>query len=234
MAAPIVADAGYIREMSLFGDPRGGAAGRGTLAPRFARAARYALAGLVLPPVLLALASSAGLPLTGLLREALTGFTVAGFAACGAACGTALDGERRNRAVMAGTYVLTGLLVSPAFSSLQGLTGHEPALVVVTVVAGAFAAGFAIAAGSGALVLGATRLATAEACGLGAAAGLAGGACALLPFGLVAAGAHRGTGYVAMAVAVASILGCLILPNRLVGAALDRTRRRLARDPTLG
>jgi hypothetical protein len=211
----------------LAAEPRG-------LARRFSRAARLALAGLVLPPLVLAVASSAGAPATGLVREAVAGLAAVGFASCGIVGGAALGRGRRGRLIMAAAYVVTGFFVSPAYSSLQGLTGREPVAVVAGVVAGAFAAGFAIAAGAGAFVLGATRLAIAEAGGLGAAAGLAGGACALLPFGLVAAGAHRGTGYAAMAVSVAAILGCLILPNRLVGSALERTRRRLARDRALG
>ena len=49
-----------------------------------------------------------------------------------------------------------------------------------------------------------------------------------------AAGHRAGTGYADVAVAVISMLGCVILPNRILGAALERTRRALERGPSVG
>jgi hypothetical protein len=217
----------------LSGDPDL-AAERRELGPRFSRAARLAIAGLVLPPLILAVASSAGAPAKGVVREAVMGTAAIGFALCGLSGGRALERGRRGQVIMAAAYVVTGLFVSPAFASLQGLSGREPVAIVAGVVAGAFAAGFGVAAGAGAVVLGAGRTTVARATALGVASGAAGGACVLIPFAIAAAGLGRGTGYVNVAVAVASVLGGLILPNRLVGHVLEHVREPLEQDRPLG
>ena len=197
----------------------------------FARSARLALAGLLAAPALLGLASAAGHPLREAAGPAFWIGAFAGFGGAGWLAGRSLgSGPKRERA-LAGAFLAVGLLVTPAFRGLQGLTGHESLLAVAAVTLPAFSAAFSIAGLLAARVLGVA--------GLGprgflvcAAGGLLGGGFAMLP---VCWAWLRldvpGESYLVMALAVVAFLGCLIAPFRIVGLALDRAQdqRGLAR-----
>ena len=116
------------------------------------------------------------------------------------------------------------MFATPAVRGLQGLTGREPLLAVAGTTLGAFGAGFALA---GALASKALRLPGPRARGLllCAAGGLLGGVFALLPFGWAWLRLDApGEAYLEMTLAVVGLLGSLIVPFRIVGAALDRGR----------
>jgi hypothetical protein len=124
--------------------------------------------------------------------------------------------------VVAG-FLAAGTGVTPAFRGLQGLTGHEPIVVVFAATLGAFAAGFGMGGAIAAWAAGIAtpRLArTGTACAL---AGGAGGALALLPYAWSLLGLRfPGDTYLWMALAVMAFLGCIIVPFYWMGAIIAR------------
>ena len=205
---------------SLLGPP----ARRDGLGAIFARSARPALAGLLAGPAILGLASAAGQPLRA-GTEALPWLSsLAGFGCGGWMAGRRLGLGPRRTAALAGAFVAAAVFATPAVRGLQGLTGREPLLAVAGTTLGAFGAGFALA---GVLASKALRV---PGPGPGrlfrcAAGGLLGGVFALLPFGWSSLRLHvPGETWVEMTLAVSGFLGCLIVPFRIVGAALDRAR----------
>ena len=197
----------------------------------FARAARLALAGLLAAPALLGLASAAGHPLRAAADAVFWVGALPGFGGAGWFAGRSLGtGPKRERA-LAGAFLVTGLLVAPAFRGLQGLTGHESLLAVATATLAPFSVAFALAGALGARALGITR-AGPRSILICAAGGLLGGAFALLPFCWAWLRIDLpGESFVVMTLAVVGFLGCLIAPFHIVGLALDRARdqRGLAR-----
>ena len=133
------------------------------------------------------------------------------------------SGPKREKA-LAGAFLVTGLLVAPAFRGLQGLTGHESLLAVATATLTPFSVAFALAGALGARALGITR-AGPRSILICAAGGLLGGAFALLPFCWAWLRIDLpGESFVVMTLAVVGFLGCLIAPFHIVGLALDRAR----------
>jgi hypothetical protein len=189
-----------------------------------ARAARFALVGLLAPDVLAVVASSMGFPLPRVARMLLLIVPPVAFAASGAVAASAMGLGRRGRLWMTAGFAAAALTVAPAYGILQGLTGRESIVVAVLVIVPAFAVGFAAAAAAGALAIGVERRAAAAVALRGALAGSLGGLIALLPFLAAAARLLPGSSYARPALVVASALGCLILPYRLVGSALDAAR----------
>jgi len=192
-------------------------------AAAWARSARVALAALVGPPVLLGLTSAAGHPLRTGVDVIIWLGALLGFAGAGWLAGRQTHQGRRGTMVGAAGSLVTGVCVTPAFRLLQGLTGHEPLVIVVVATLGAFAAGFGVGGVIAAVGVGvaASRLArTGLAC---AVAGAAGGALALLPYAWSRVGLHfPGDTYLWMALTVIAFLGCVIVPFHRVGAIIAR------------
>ena len=192
----------------------------------FARAARLALVGLLAAPALLGAASMAGYPLRGAIEPASWASALAGFAGAGWLAGLRLHLDRRRTAALAGVFLLAGLLVTPAFLGLQGLTGREAALAVAGATLAPFAAAFLLTGVLAARLIGIGRLDTRELV-LCAAGGLSGGALALLPFAWARLRLDvPGETYVVMTLAIVGFLGALIAPFHLTGLAIDRARER--------
>lgn len=192
----------------------------------FARAARLALAGLLAAPSVLGVASAAGHPLRVAVAPAFWASALAGFAGAGWLAGHRLRLGPRRTAALAGVFTLAGLLIAPAFRSLQGLTGREPALTVLGSTLAPFAAAFLLTGVLAARLMGLGRLGAGEVLRC-AAGGAWGGAFALLPFGWAWLRLDvPGEAYVVMTLAVAGFLGSLIAPFHVTGLALDRTRER--------
>lgn len=188
-----------------------------------ARAARAALAGLLAPQALIAVASSAGAPLrSGIGLTVLLG-ALAGFGLSGVMLGAALGRGRRVTAWGGVALLLTGTAVTPAFTSLQGLTGREPVAIIVGTILGGFMGGFAMAGGVLAAALHVAAPAVRRVVLWWTVAGGAGGAFALLPYGWSLWGpGFPGSGYVHTTLTVAAFLGCLIVPFRWGGVILAR------------
>ena len=199
------------------------------LPARFSKAARAALVGLVLPPALLTLASFLGVPLRTGVAWLFVLIPAAGFGASGLMAGAAFERGRRVTWAFGGAMLLGGSLIGVTYRSLQGLTGREPALLVVSVPVAGFALGFAVAGLIGALAL---RLERAEVAGVVrrcALGGTLGGLTAAVPVLAGPPEVHEQVAqYAWMALTVASFFACLILPYRLMGRAfrdaLDRPR----------
>lgn len=196
----------------------------------FSRAARVSVAGLLIPPLVLMLASTADVSVPGGVRGMLAWVPVLAFSASGWLAVSPL-GVRRPRAwwLVAG-FTAAGLAVVPAYGSLQGLTGREPVSLVVGLVGGAFAAGFALAAMAGGHMLAAGGGAVWRLAVVGGLAGTAGSVCALLPYLAAATGLGPAGAYLRMPLAVIATLGCLIVPYRIVGSALGEAAARA--EPT--
>jgi hypothetical protein len=193
------------------------------LASRFARAARFALAGLLLPPALLALASLFGAPLRSGV-EALTWIlALAGFAAAGWMAGLGLPPRPGSSLQTAAAFAAGGALVTPAFHALQGLTGKEPFALVAGFTLAGFGLGFGLAGAASAAIAGIVRSGLARAAVASTASGCLGGLIALLPWAWSVLRLQVvGGDYARMALAVVAFLGCVIVPFRLIGAFLDR------------
>ncbi|MGE5198473.1 MAG: hypothetical protein ACM3H9_02450, partial [Rhodospirillaceae bacterium] len=127
---------------------------------------------------------------------------------------------------LAGVFAAAGLLVTPAFRGLQGLTGHESLLTVAAATLPAFVLAFGLAGALAASVLGialrGTRIIVVSAAG-----GLLGGLLAMLPFCWAWLRLDvPGESLLVMTLAVVGFLGSLIAPFHAVGSALDRARRQ--------
>jgi len=197
----------------------------------FGRAARVGLAGLFAAPALLGLASAAGYPLRTAVDPVLWSSALAGFGGAGWFAGRALGAGPRRKAALTVVFLAAGLLVTPAFRGLQGLTGRESLVAVAAATLPAFGLAFALAGGLAARVLG-TPLLRPRGILACAAGGLLGGAFALLPFVWASLAVDvPGEPYLVMGLAVVGFLGCLIAPFHIVGLTLDRARsaRGLAR-----
>ncbi len=186
--------------------------GRRPAAVAFARAARMSLVGLLAPGAITMLASSMGRPLAGPARTLLEIIPVLAFAGSGALAASALGGGRRSAVLLAFGFGMAGITVSLAYGSLQGLSGRESTVVVTAVVVPAFALGYAAAATAGAIGLRQTGRTVAGMARHGVVAGGIGGVVALVPFLLAAARMAIPIPYATEAVAVGSLLGCVIVP----------------------
>jgi hypothetical protein len=194
----------------------------------FARSARLALAGLLAAPALLGAASAAGHPLRTAVGPAFWAAALAGFGGAGWAAGRRLGLGARREAALAAAWLAAGVPVAAAFRGLQGVTGRESIVAVAAVSLPAFAVGFALAGVLAARVIGIGGVGGRGA-GACAAAGLLGGALAMLPFGWAWLRLDvPGETYLVMTLAVVGFLGCLIAPFHFVGLTLDRARGRRA------
>jgi hypothetical protein len=207
------------------------AARDGEIRAAFSRAAGLALAGLLAAPAMLGLASAAGYPLRSAVDQAFWAFALAGFGGAGWLAGSRLGIESQRKAALAAAFLPAGLIVAAAVRGLQGLSGREPMLAVAGATLPAFTIAFLLAGALGGRVLGISRIGTRGVltCAFG---GLVGGAFAMLPFAWAWLQYDApGESYLAMGLAVAGFLGCLIAPFHAVGLALDRARdgRGLAR-----
>lgn len=198
------------------------------LPARFAKAARAALVGLVLPPAVLALASTAGIPLRSGVAGLFIVLPALGFAASGLMAGAAFGLGRRVTWTFAGALLVGGSLIGVTYRSLQGLTGREPTALILSVPVAGFAVGFAVAALVGALSLPPTKGRRARLVRHSAVGGAIGGLIAALPV-LVSPPAVDNTAaqYGWMALTVASFFACLILPYRLMGRAFRDALQRV-------
>ena len=193
-----------------------------SLPVHFSRAARFAVAGLILPPALLGAASVMGHPVRAGVEALTWMIALAGFAAAGWIAGRPLSARRAVRLEVSASFAAGGAIVTPAFHALQGLSGHESSLPAVAGVVGGFALGFGLTGAATAAIAGyhGSRLrAVARRSALG---GGLGGLLALLPYGWMRLGLTGPlAGYAQMAVAVIAFLGCLIVPCRILGTALS-------------
>jgi hypothetical protein len=190
----------------------------------FARSARLALAGLLAAPALLGLASAAGHPLRTAVDPANWIGGLAGFGGAGWFASRRLGLEQRRGAALACAFLAAGVLVTPAFRGLQGLTGRESMLAVAAATLLAFCVAFALAGVLASKAIGIARIGSRGVLTC-AAGGLMGGAFAMLPFCWAWLRFHvPGETYLVMALAVVGFLGCLIAPFHIVGLALDRAR----------
>lgn len=201
---------------------------------RFSKAARAALVGLILPPALLALASSVGSPIRAGVNGLFVLLPAAGFAASGLMAGSAFERGWRVTSTFAGALLLGGALIGVSYRSLQGLTGRESTGLVLSVPVVGFAAGLALAGlvGSLSLPLGwPERVRIVRRCAVG---GALGGLVAAVPVLVAPPGVdHTVAQYGWMALAVASFFACLILPYRLMGRAFrDAMQTAAAPRPT--
>jgi hypothetical protein len=188
----------------------------------FSRAARIALAGLILPQAALSLAASLGLPLRAGVWLVLSFTGVAGFGAAGAMAGASLARGRRTTGGFAFGFLLAGCLVVPAMQSLQGLSGREPVAVVSGFVISAFGAGFGLAGFAGSTAAGLSRALGRRLATKAALSGAAGGIIALGPSLLMHLRlSFSGAAYLTLLVAVVSFLSCIIVPFRSIGRAID-------------
>jgi hypothetical protein len=177
-------------------------------------------------PALLGLASAAGYPLRAATGPGFWAGALAGFAAAGWFAGRRLGVGRRRESALAGVFLAVGLLVTPAFRGLQGLTGHESLVAVAAATLPPFGVAFVLAGVLAASVLGVSRPGP-RAILLCAAGGLLGGALAMLPFCWSWLRLDvPGESYLVMTLAVVGFLGCLIAPFHITGLALDRARNR--------
>jgi len=191
----------------------------------FSRAARLALAGLLAPPVLLSVASAAGVPMRAAAEPVFWLGALAGFAGAGWFAGRQLGAGPLRGAALAGAFLAAALPTAPAFRELQGLTGRESLVAVAAFTLAAFCLAFALTGVLAARALGVTGIGArgVAAC---AAGGMAGGAFAVLPFCWAWMRLDvPGESYLVMTLAIAGFLGCLIAPFHIVGRVLDRARR---------
>jgi len=114
--------------------------------------------GLFAAPALLGLASAAGYPLRTAVDPVLWSSALAGFGGAGWFAGRALGAGPRRKAALTVVFLAAGLLVTPAFRGLQGLTGRESLVAVAAATLPAFGLAFALAGGLAARVLGTPRL----------------------------------------------------------------------------
>lgn len=191
----------------------------------FSRAARLALAGLLVPPALLSVASAAGFPLRAAAEPVFWLGAIVGFGGAGWFAGRQLGAEPRRGAALAAAFLAAALPTAPAFRALQGLTGRESLVAVAAFTLAAFCLAFALTGVLSARALGVTGIG-ARGVAASAAGGAAGGAFALLP---VCWAWMRldvpGESYLVMTLAIAGFLGSLIAPFNVVGRVLDRARR---------
>ena len=190
----------------------------------FSRAARLALAGLLAPPVLLSVASAAGVPLRAAAEPVFWLGAIVGFGGAGWFAGRQLGAGPRRGAALAGAFLAAALPTAPAFRELQGLTGRESLVAVAAFTLAAFCLAFALTGVLSARALGVTGIGTrgVAAC---AAGGMAGGAFAILPFCWAWMRLDvPGESYLVMTLAIVGFLGCLIAPFHIVGRVLDRAR----------
>jgi len=193
-----------------------------SLPVHFARAARFAIAGLILPPAMLGAASMLGHPVRSGVEALTWVVALAGFAATGWMAGGRLPARRGVALQTAAAFSAGGAIVTPAFHALQGLSGRESTLPIIGAVVGGFALGFGLAGAATAAIAGSRGPSLRAAARASALAGGLGGLMALLPYGWM----HLGltgpvAGYGQMAAAVIAILGCIIVPCRLLGTALQ-------------
>jgi len=194
----------------------------------FARSARLALAGLLVPPALLGLASAAGHPLRAAADPAFWLGAFAGFGGAGWFAGRRLGVGPRRGAALAGAFLAAALPVAPAFRGLQGLTGHESMLAVAPATLAAFGLAFALAGALASKAVGIIGLGG-RGVAVCAAGGLLGGAFAMLPFCWAWLRLDvPGGSYLVMTLAVIGFLGSLIAPFHVAGLVLDRARNRSA------
>jgi len=194
----------------------------------FSRAARLALAGLLVPPALLSVAAAAGVPWPAAAEPVSWLGAIVGFGGAGWFAGRQLGAGRRRSAALAGAFLAAALPTAPAFHQLQGLTGRESLLAVAAFALAAFCLAFALTGLLSARALGITGIGArgVAAC---AAGGVAGGAFAILPFGWAWMRLDvPGESYLVMTLAIAGFLGSLIAPFHVVGRVLDRVRRGTA------
>ena len=189
----------------------------------FSRAARFAIAGLILPPALLGAASMLGHPLRANVEALTWAVALAGFSTTGWIAGRRFDGRRVIALQTAAAFSAGGAIVTPAFHALQGLSGRESALTVVAGVVGGFALGFGLAGAATSAIAGSRGPRLRAAARLSALGGALGGLLALLPYLWARLGLTGPiAGYARMAVAVFAFLGCIIVPCRVVGTAVAR------------
>lgn len=201
------------------------APGQDEIRVAFSRAARLALAGLLVPPALLSVTSAAGFPLRAAAEPVFWLGAIAGFGGAGWFAGRQLGAGPRRSAALAGAFLAAALPTAPAFRELQGLTGREPLVAVAAFTLACFCLAFALTGVLSARALGVTGIGArgVAACASG---GVAGGACALLPFCWAWMRLDvPGESYLVMALAIAGFLGSLIAPFHVVGRVLDRARR---------
>lgn len=202
------------------------------LPARFSKAARAALVGLILPPALLALASSVGAPLRSGVTWMFVLLPAAGFAASGLMAGSAFGRGRRVTGVFAGALLLGGASIGVSYRSLQGLTGRESMGLVLSVPVVGFAVGLALAGLVGSLSLPLGWPERARIVRRSAVGGALGGLVAAVPVLVSPPGVdHIAAQYGWMALTVASFFACLILPYRLMGRAFRDAMRTAPPSP---
>lgn len=191
----------------------------------FARGGLTSLVGLLLPSTLVVLVEPwwSGVREIGpLLRTLipLAGFVVGGTIGAGGVAKAA-----RGRLGFAAGFGVAGLILTPLYGNLQGLTGREHLGVVMGVVL----SGFSLAYGTAGL-MGGRRLSNnpsvRRASGVGFTLGGAiGGLMILVPFFLSKADWRLG-GYAELLAVTCSTVGAFVVPNVIGGAwlgkALDR------------
>jgi hypothetical protein len=206
-----------------------------SLPVHFARAARFAIAGLILPPALLGAASMLGHPVRSGVEALTWVIALAGFAATGWMAGGQLPAHRGVALQTAAAFSAGGAIVTPAFQVLQGLSGRESVVAVVGGTVAGFAVGFGLIGAATAFIARVSRPRVRGAVRLSMLGGGLGGLLALVPYGWAYLGLTGPLAvYGQMAAAVIAILGCIIVPCRMLGTALQPPERdsRLHEPPS--
>jgi hypothetical protein len=184
-------------------------------------AGRLMVAAVIVPPLVLAVLASWEVPVPRSARTLTDWSPVALFAMVGAWVGGVWPQQSAGRRWLGAAFGAAGLVVVPAYQSLQGLSGREPLLLVAGIVAGSFGLGFGAIATGGAVALGLEGRQRLRLGLRGCGAGVAGGALALAPVIANAIGLGAAGPYVRVPLAVVAVFGCLAVPSHLLGATLD-------------
>ncbi len=191
----------------------------------FARGGLTSLVGLLLPSTLVVFVEPwwSGVREIGPLLR--TGLPLAGFVVGGMVGAGAVTHGARGRLGFGAGFGVAGLILTPLYGNLQGLTGREHLGVVLGVVL----PGFMLAYGTAGLIGGrltSNSRSVRRASSVGFAFGGAiGGLLILVPFFLSKAGWRLG-GLAGLLAVTCSTVGAFVVPNAIGGAWLGRALDR--------
>lgn len=184
----------------------------------FARGGLVSLVGLLLPSTVTMLIDGDVRSVGPLLRTVLP---VAGFVVGGVIGAAGVAPSARGRLGFGAGFGVAGLILTPLYASLQGLSGRENLGVVVGVVLPGFVLAYGAAGAIGGWLT-SLNPSVRRASHLGFAIGGAIGALLILvPFFLSKAGSRPG-GYAGLLAVTLSSVGAFVVPSTIGGAWLGR------------